>query len=58
MISGACVDKVPCSGETKLSEIWNTVLLGDMISFYAAMLYEVDPTPIDALNDFKNAMKR
>ncbi len=58
MIAGACIDKIACSGSSGLSEIWNTILLGDMISFYTAMLYDVDPTPVDVLEDFKRAMKK
>lgn len=58
MVSGACIDKIICSGSTKLAEIWKTILLGDLISFYTAMLYEVDPTPVEALEDFKRAMKK
>ncbi len=58
MISGTCIDKIVCTGSSKLSEIWNTILLGDMISFYSAMLYEVDPTPVDVLENFKREMKK
>lgn len=58
MIAGACIDKIACNGSSKLSEIWNTILLGDMISFYTAMLYEVDPTPVDVLENFKREMKK
>ncbi len=58
MVAGTCIDKIACKGVTKLAEIWNAILLGDMISFYAAMLYEVDPTPVEVLEDFKRAMRR
>ncbi len=53
MLSGVCMDKVACKGESRLSEIWNTILLGDFISFYAAMAYDADPTPIEALSNLK-----
>ncbi|MBM3138609.1 MAG: hypothetical protein FJZ98_10540 [Chloroflexi bacterium] len=58
MISGLCTDKLQIDEREKLSEIWRMLLLGDFISYYLAMLYEVDPTPIDSLENFKNAMKQ
>ncbi|MDK2981962.1 MAG: glucose/mannose-6-phosphate isomerase [Chloroflexota bacterium] len=58
MVSGVCVDPVACSGGSKLAEIWTAILLGDYVSFYLAMAYEVDPTPVDALNRLKAAMKK
>ena len=55
--AGICTDKVFCKGESKLAKIWNTILLGDFISFYLSMAYEVDPTPVDSLESFKKAMR-
>lgn len=57
MVSGLCTDKIHIEEKEKLSEIWQVLLLGDFISYYLAMLNEVDPTPIDSLEDFKKAMK-
>jgi glucose/mannose-6-phosphate isomerase len=57
MVSGLCTDKIHIQENEKLSEIWRVLLLGDFISYYLAMLNEVDPTPIDSLEDFKKAMK-
>lgn len=57
MVSGLCTDKIQINESDKLSEIWRVLLLGDFISYYLAMLYEVDPTPIDSLENFKKAMK-
>lgn len=57
MVSGMCTDKIVCQGSTKLSEIWNAILLGDYVSYYLAMAYEIDPTAIDVLNSLKSAMR-
>jgi glucose/mannose-6-phosphate isomerase len=57
MVSGLCTDKIQIDDNNKLSEIWQMLLLGDFISYYLAMLYDVDPTPIDSLENFKKAMK-
>jgi len=58
MVSGVCVDPVTCSGGSMLAEIWTAIFLGDYISYYLAMAYEVDPTPVEALNRLKGAMKK
>jgi len=56
MIAGMCTDKVVLVDKNLLSEIWKMLLLGDFISYYLAMEYEVNPTPIEALENFKKSM--
>ena len=56
--AGVCTDEVVCWGSTKLAEILNTILLGDFVSYYIAMAYEVDPTPVDILQNLKSAMRK
>jgi len=56
MIAGMCTDKVALDEKSLLSEIWKMLLLGDFISYYLAMAYEVNPTPIEALENFKKSM--
>jgi len=58
MIAGMCSDKVDLSDTSLLSEIWKLLLLGDFVSYYLAMAYKVDPTPIEALESFKKAMQK
>jgi glucose/mannose-6-phosphate isomerase len=36
--------------------MWTLILFGDYVAYYLAMGYGVDPTPIQALVDLKNAM--
>lgn len=57
MVSGLCTDKVKLKADLKLSETWKMLLLGDYVSYYLAMGYEIDPTPIEALLNFKESMK-
>jgi len=49
---------VDAEGGEPLAQMWTTLLLGDYTAYYLAMIYQVDPTPISALVDFKEAMKR
>jgi glucose/mannose-6-phosphate isomerase len=40
-------------GESALAQVMSLVLPGDYVSFYLAMLNEVDPTSTDAINPVK-----
>jgi glucose/mannose-6-phosphate isomerase len=56
MLAGICTDKVANPNELVLCEIWKMILLGDFVSYYLAMAYQIDPTPIDSLENFKKSM--
>jgi glucose/mannose-6-phosphate isomerase len=57
MLEGMNTDRVEARGNTPLAHIWTTILFGDYMAYYLAMAYGEDPTPIQALLDFKQAMK-
>lgn len=56
MLEGMNTDYVDARGDTLLAHMWSLILFGDYMSYYLAMGYGVDPTPIKALVDFKQAM--
>ena len=56
MLEGMNTDHVDASGKTPLAHMWTLILFGDYTSYYLAMGYGVDPTPIQALVAFKEAM--
>lgn len=56
MLEGLNTDHVDGRGNTPLAHMWTLILFGDYMSYYLAMGYGVDPTPIKALVDFKEAM--
>jgi glucose/mannose-6-phosphate isomerase len=56
MLSGICTDKVLISKDMILNEMWKMILLGDFVSYYLAMGYQIDPTPIDSLENFRKLM--
>jgi len=56
MLEGLNTDAVEARGDTPLAHMWTTILFGDYMAYYLAMAYEVDPTPIQALIEFKKAM--
>ncbi len=56
MLEGMNTDYVDACGESELAHIWTLILFGDYMAYYLAMGYGVDPTPVDALVNFKQAM--
>jgi len=45
-------------GKTFLQQILSTLLLGDWISYYLALANEINPTPVDMVEEFKEKMKK
>jgi glucose/mannose-6-phosphate isomerase len=56
MLEGMNTDYIDARGNTPLAHMWTLILFGDYMAYYLAMGYGVDPTPIQALVDFKQAM--
>ncbi len=56
MLAGIGADYYLARGEHRLAQLWSTLHFGDYVAYYLAMLYEVDPTPIAAIEQLKKAM--
>jgi glucose/mannose-6-phosphate isomerase len=56
MLEGMNTDFVEARGESPLAHMWTLILFGDYMTYYLAMAYGMDPTPIEALVAFKNSM--
>ena len=56
MLEGLNTDHVDGRGNTPLAHMWTLILFGDYMAYYLAMGYGVDPTPIKALVDLKEAI--
>ena len=56
MLEGMNTDLAEARGDTPLAHLWTLILFGDYMAYYLAMCYGVDPTPIEALAEFKQAM--
>lgn len=48
---------IAIEGKAPLEKIFNTLLLGDWIAYYTAVLHGVDPTPVVMVEEFKKLMK-
>ncbi len=53
---GVNVHTAQATGGDRLSRMFSLIVLGDWISFYLAMLTEVDPTPIPSIDRLKAAL--
>ena len=56
MLEGMNTDHVDARGRTPLAHMWTMILFGDYMAYYLAMGYGVDPTPVNVLVEFKDAM--
>jgi glucose/mannose-6-phosphate isomerase len=56
MLEGFGTDFVHSTGKTPLANMWTCLHFGDYVSYYLAMAYGVDPTPVDAIEGFKREM--
>lgn len=45
-------------GANPLSQIMSLVLFGDYVSYYLAILYKIDPTPVEAIDYLKEQLSR
>jgi len=57
MHEGLNTDMYEAKGDNPLAQIWTTIHFGDYLAFYLALAYQVDPTPVDALQNLKAALK-
>ncbi len=48
--------EIESEGSTKLERIFDLVYLGDWVSYYLAILYKADPSPIEKINILKNKL--
>jgi glucose/mannose-6-phosphate isomerase len=57
MLEGLNTDVYQANGESPLAHIWTALHFGDYLAYYLAMSYDVDPTPVEALQKLKAVMK-
>ena len=58
LLEGLNTDVFQAQGDMPLAHIWTALHFGDYMAYYLAMAYGVDPTPVEALQSFKAAMKQ
>ena len=58
MTAGYNTDSVQASGESRLAHMLSALHFGDYVSYYLAIAYGVDPTPIEAIAWFKEQLAK
>ena len=48
--------RIDAQGDSPLAHQWTCLHFGDYVAYYLAMSYEVDPTPVLAIEYFKQEM--
>ncbi|MBE9513042.1 MAG: bifunctional phosphoglucose/phosphomannose isomerase [Chloroflexi bacterium] len=54
--AGVSYQVVNGNGVSPLSQIMSLILFGDYVSYYLAMLYQIDPSPVKAINFLKEQL--
>ncbi len=57
MLEGQNTDFHRARGNSSLAQMWTTIHYGDYVSYYLAMGYGVDPSPVPMLIELKDKMK-
>lgn len=55
---GVAVERVSGDGSSRLARLFSLVILGDWVTYYAAVLRGVDPTPIESIDSLKDPKGR
>jgi len=56
LLAGISTDAYLAKGQSRLAQQWTTLHFGDYVAYYLAMIYEIDPTPIAAIEHLKLSM--
>jgi glucose/mannose-6-phosphate isomerase len=56
MLEGLNTDAIDARGDSPLAHVWTLILFGDYMTYYLAMAYGVDPTPVEALVGLKESL--
>ncbi len=57
IMAGLNSDVYHAKGDLPLAHMWTTLHFGDYMAYYLAISYNMDPTPVVVLGDFKAEMK-
>jgi len=54
---GTDVDIIQIKGKNTLDKMWNCLVLADWVTYYLALEYGQDPTPVKIVEEFKKKLK-
>jgi glucose/mannose-6-phosphate isomerase len=50
--------EIPVKGKSNMAKLMYLLVLGDYISYYLAILRNIDPTPVSIINQLKHTMQK
>jgi glucose/mannose-6-phosphate isomerase len=53
MVEGFNTDQIEGIGQGRLAQQWTALQFGDYVAYFLAMAYQIDPTPVEAIESFK-----
>jgi glucose/mannose-6-phosphate isomerase len=56
MLEGISTDLIQARGESRLAQMWTLIQFGDYTAYYLAMAYDMDPTPVAAIENLKREL--
>ena len=56
MIEGINTVLIKAKGDSRLTQMWTLIQFGDYTAYYLAMAYDVDPTPVAAIENLKREL--
>ena len=56
--AGVSYEYIDSLGESPLSQMMTTVMMGDFASYYLAILYKVDPSPVEVISYLKDQLAK
>lgn len=56
MLNGINTDTYQASGDSRLAHLWTALHFGDYMAYYLAMAYQVDPSPVEAIESLKRQL--
>lgn len=56
--AGVVYETVDSEGKSPLAQMMGLIMMGDLVSYYLAMLYKVDPTPAKAISYLKERLAK
>lgn len=58
MLQGISTDFINARGTTRLAQIWSLLLFGNLVAYYLAMAYEVDPSSAAILAELNEVLEQ
>ena len=58
LLEGMNTDFIDALEDIPMAHIWTSLHYDDYVSYYLAMAYEVDPTPVGAIQELKDKMRK